>query len=56
MDQCADEGMTAIAIARTSKPLGIMALADTLKEDARVAVAILKKLKIDVVMLTGDNE
>lgn len=35
--------------------LGVIGAADVLKEDSKVAVETLKKLHIDVVMLTGDN-
>ncbi len=37
------------------KYLGAIAAADVLKEDSSVAVAAMKKLGLDVVMLTGDN-
>lgn len=36
--------------------LGAIAAADVLKEDSAVAVSAMKKLGLDVVMLTGDNE
>lgn len=36
--------------------LGAIAAADVLKEDSAVAVEAMKKLNLDVVMLTGDNE
>ena len=38
------------------KYLGVIAAADTLKPDSVAAVAAMKKLHLDVVMLTGDNK
>ncbi len=36
--------------------LGAIAAADVLKPDSEAAIAAMKKLKLDIVMLTGDNE
>ncbi len=49
------EGKTAIYAAVDGRPAGVIAVADTLKEDSKAAVATLKKLGIEVVMITGDN-
>ena len=51
----ADEGKTPLYFAADNKFIGIIAAADTVKEDSRDAVAELKSLGIDVTMLTGDN-
>jgi Cu+-exporting ATPase len=51
-----DEGKTAIMVAVDNKIIGIIAVADTLKENSRQAIAELKKLGKDVMMITGDNE
>lgn len=48
-------GKTAMFIAIDSKAAGIIAVADTLKENSAEAVARLKKLGIEVAMITGDN-
>ncbi len=52
----ADEGKTPMLFAEETKLLGIIAVADEIKEDSAKAVSELKKLGIRVVMLTGDNE
>ncbi|MEK7532314.1 MAG: heavy metal translocating P-type ATPase [Patescibacteria group bacterium] len=50
------EAKTVIAVARNNELLGLVAIADTLKADARDAVAALKKQGIETAMITGDNE
>jgi Cu+-exporting ATPase len=50
------EGKTAMLLAVDGQLAGVVAVADTLKPEAREAVAQLKAQKIQVVMLTGDNE
>jgi len=50
------QGKTAILVAANKKALGIIAVADTLKEHSAEAVSELKKLAIETIMLTGDNE
>jgi Cu+-exporting ATPase len=50
------QGKTAILVAANKKALGIIAVADTLKEHSAEAVAELKKFAIETIMLTGDNE
>ena len=52
----ADEGKTPMFVAVDSQAAGIVAVADTLKEDSVEAVRALRRMGIDVVMLTGDNE
>jgi P-type Cu+ transporter len=51
-----DEGKTAMFIAINGEIMGIVAVADTVKENSKAAVNLLKKLGIQVYMLTGDNE
>ncbi|MCC7202562.1 MAG: HAD-IC family P-type ATPase [Nitrospirae bacterium] len=48
-----DHGLTG---GRDSKILGVIAVADTLKENSLEAVRALEKEKVKVIMLTGDNE
>ncbi|MBR6702852.1 MAG: heavy metal translocating P-type ATPase, partial [Clostridia bacterium] len=55
-DSLAEEGKTPVYFSSGEKLLGIIALADTLKDDSRQAIEELKNLGVAVVMLTGDNE
>ena len=50
------QGKTPLFFASGSTLLGIIAVADTIKQDSTQAISELKKLGIKVVMLTGDNE
>jgi Cu+-exporting ATPase len=50
------EGKTAMITAIDSKALGIIAVADTLKEHSVEAIQHLQKMGLEVVMLTGDNK
>jgi Cu+-exporting ATPase len=52
----ADDGKTPMYVAVDGKAAGIVAVADTIKEDSAEAIAALKKMGIEVVMLTGDNQ
>ncbi len=52
----ADDGKTPMYIAIENKAAGIIAVADTVKEDSKSAIAALKKMGLEVVMITGDNE
>ena len=54
--QLALEGKTPLYFAADGKYIGAIAAADVLKDDSVDAVQALKKAKLDVVMLTGDNE
>ncbi len=51
----ADEGKTPILIAKNNKTIGMIVVGDTIKKDSIEAIEALKKEKIRVVMLTGDN-
>lgn len=50
------KGQTVLIFAEESRVLGIIAVADKIKVDSAYGVRALKKMGIDVVMLTGDNE
>jgi Cu+-exporting ATPase len=50
-----EQGKTAILIAQDGKACGVIAIADSLKNSAAPAVSELKRMNMDVVMITGDN-
>ncbi len=52
----AEEGKTPLFFARDGHLMGIIAVADVIKEDSPQAVKQLQNMGIHVVMLTGDNE
>ena len=55
-EEIAGRGQTPLFFAKDGKLMGIIAVADVLKEDGAEAVRELRDLGIRVVMLTGDNE
>ena len=55
-DALAAQGKTPLYFARNGALLGVIAVADVLKEDSPQAVRALQNMGIRVVMLTGDNE
>ena len=57
MPHLTEEGKTPLHFANEKKEyLGTIAAADVLKGDSTAAIAAMKQLNLDVVMLTGDNE
>ncbi len=52
----AEEGKTPMFIASEGKLLGIIAVADTIKESSKIAIERLHAMNIKVAMLTGDNK
>ena len=54
-EQLAGEGRTPLFFAADDRLLGIIAVADTMKEDSAEAIRELRNMGIHVVMLTGDN-
>jgi Cu2+-exporting ATPase len=55
-DEISQSGKTPLLFSKDNKVLGIIAVADVIKEDSPKAVEELKNMGIRVVMLTGDNE
>ncbi|MDM5154369.1 heavy metal translocating P-type ATPase [Bacillus sp. DX1.1] len=56
MEQLENEGKTAMLVGIDGEYAGLVAVADTIKETSKEAVAKLKEMGIQVVMITGDNE
>ena len=55
-EQLASAGKTPLFFAKENRLLGMIAVADVIKEDSPQAINELKAMGIHVVMLTGDNE
>jgi Cd2+/Zn2+-exporting ATPase len=56
LDRLAASGRTAVLVARTGRPLGIIALTDRARESGRDALDMLRRQGVErVVLLTGDN-
>ncbi len=51
-----EQGKTAMLMAVDGQAAGLIAVADTLKEHSTEAVAALKNMGLEVIMLTGDNQ
>lgn len=55
LNQLADEGQTPLLVADGSGLLGMIGVADAIKESSREAISAWQKMGVHVVMLTGDN-
>ena len=55
-EELASQGKTCLFFAKGDSYMGMIAVADVIKEESPQAVSELKNMGIDVVMLTGDNE
>jgi len=56
MDELENHGKTVMILAVNNNVEGLIAVADTIKENAREGIANLLKMGIEVVMITGDNK
>jgi len=54
-EEAALEGKTPVCVALNGKAAGLLAIADPIKDDSVEAVAKLKKMGLEVAILTGDN-
>src|SRR5690606_15342677 len=50
------EGKTAMYVAANGKAAGVVAVADTIKDDSLQAIRVMREMGLEVIMLTGDNE
>ncbi len=55
-DSLADQGKTPMYVGIDGRAAGLVAVADTVKEDSVAAIGALKALGLEVAMITGDNE
>jgi Cu+-exporting ATPase len=55
-ERLANEGKTTMYVAIDKAPAGIIAVADTLKENSILAIKALAKLGVETIMITGDNK
>ncbi len=55
-DRLSESGKTPLFFSRSNKLIGIIAVADVIREDSAQAVSELRQMGLEVVMITGDNE
>ncbi|MCR4326500.1 MAG: heavy metal translocating P-type ATPase [Candidatus Roizmanbacteria bacterium] len=56
IEQLEHDGKTVMMLGINTTLVGLIAVADTIKDSAKDAIAVLKKKNIEVVMITGDNQ
>ena len=56
VNKLAQEGKTPLLFVRDGKLVGVIAVADTVRETSRTAIHRLQQMGLQVVMLTGDNK
>jgi len=56
VSQLQEEGKTVMWVAKDKQVIGLIAVADTLKEEAMPAIEQLHKMGLSTIMLTGDNQ
>jgi Cu+-exporting ATPase len=54
-ERLASEGKTPMFVGVDGQAAGVVAVADTVKDDSQLAVSALQQMGIEVVMMTGDN-
>ncbi len=55
-ERLSKEGKTPVFVASDGKLIGITAIADTILPSSKSAIEQLKKMSLDIIMITGDNE
>ena len=56
LEKLQEEGKTVMFISVNGELLGVIAVADTLKDEAKIAIEQLHKMGFKIIMLTGDNQ
>ena len=56
LDRLEIEAKTAVVLATESESLAVLAVADTVRDTSKTAIAELKALGVETIMLTGDND
>ena len=56
LERLSSEGKTPVLVAVDGEVAGVVAVADTIRKEAREAVDVLEKMGLKVAMITGDNE
>ncbi len=56
LDELRDQGKTTMILMVDGSVVGLIAAADTIKEHSKEAISALQKMKLEVMMLTGDNK
>ncbi|MGI9028834.1 MAG: heavy metal translocating P-type ATPase, partial [Ilumatobacteraceae bacterium] len=56
LDEFEDDAKTAVVLMTDQRALGVVAIADTIRAESRDAIDQLRRLDVETVMLTGDNE
>ncbi|MFH1388162.1 MAG: copper-translocating P-type ATPase [Patescibacteria group bacterium] len=56
VEEIKKQGKTVIYVLENNKPIGVVALADIVRPESKKAIAMLKKMNVKSIMLTGDNQ
>lgn len=56
LNKLEDEGKSIVTLKEKDDVLAIVGLSDTLKEESKEVIKEIKNLRIDIILLTGDNE
>ncbi|MHA1689379.1 MAG: HAD-IC family P-type ATPase, partial [Promethearchaeota archaeon] len=56
VEKIKQQGKTIVFLLENEKPVGVLALADVIREESKEAIKMLKKMGIKCMMLTGDNK